>query len=63
MLYQPAPPDYWDERPYPSVEMNLLSNDATIDDLLNMVRSFLCATGFPVNFDDKIELKRIGEGQ
>lgn len=51
------PVDDWDLTPYPSVEM-AMSDEADMTELLTMFQRFLHATGFPVDFDDELVLKR-----
>jgi hypothetical protein len=51
------PVDDWDTSSYPSVEMTM-SDEADMIELLTMFQRFLHATGFPVNFEDELVLKR-----
>lgn len=48
--------DGWDTT-YPVVEMTM-NDEAGMADLLTMFQRFLQATGFPVDFDDELVLKR-----
>ena len=43
--------------PYPAVEMTM-NDEADMAELLTMFQRFLQATGFPVDFDDELVLKR-----
>lgn len=49
--------DDWDTTSYPSVEMTV-NDEADMDELLTVFQRFLQATGFPVDFDDELVLKR-----
>lgn len=43
--------------PYPAVEMTM-NDEADMPELLTMFQRFLQATGFAVDFDDELVLKR-----
>jgi len=51
------PVEDWDLTPFPAVEM-AMSDEADMAELLTMFQRFLHATGFPVDFDDVLVLKR-----
>lgn len=51
------PVDDWDTASYPSVEMTM-RDGADMTEVLTMFQRFLHATGFPVDFEDELVLKR-----